>query len=348
VKDGVPVPAFPLAATVQQKWAKYRMNLALANLRNARGASGWFNHWDDHEFVDDFALATKGQALYDAGAQAFGDYMPVTRSRSKGIYRTVRWGRDAELFFLDERSFRSPKVSAGHVCDNPQNNVPDLAPTAPQTTRDKFAAIYPPLAQPVSQACLDAIRDPSRTMLGAAQLARFTKAVKASKARWKIVVNEVTMGQEYVFPYDQWEGYEAERQKVLKTLSQVDNAVVLTTDVHATEYNDARFQTLEPGGAKDSGVPELITGPVGTASLKKEFDAATGVAGTAAGLRAAFYKPAPPDGLGMKCAVIDTNSYAQVEVTAKTLTLRPKDENGKPLHEESGGPACGPFKLKAK
>jgi hypothetical protein len=129
----------------------------------------------------------------------------------------------------------------------------------------------------------------------------------------------------------------------------VKNAVVLTTDEHATFYNDARFQTLEPGGPLNSGVTELVTGPVGTATETKEYDAATGVNGTAAGLRAALYKPAPPTGLGMQCAVVDTFSYAQVEVSRTTLKLRPKDENGKPLREpDQKGQPCGPFTLKAK
>ena len=40
------------------------------------------------------------------GVKAFTDYSPVTYSRARGIYRSVRWGRNLELFFLDARSFR--------------------------------------------------------------------------------------------------------------------------------------------------------------------------------------------------------------------------------------------------
>src|SRR3712207_5812461 len=131
-------------------------------------------------------------------------------------------------------------------------------------------------------------------MLGAAQLKRFKSALAHSKARWKIVVSEVLLQQQYIFPYDQWEGYEADRQRVMKALSKVKNAVVLTTDWHATLFNDVRFQTLEPGGPKSSGAKELVTGPVATATLKDEFDTAIGKPGTTDALRAAFYKPPPP------------------------------------------------------
>ena len=46
-----------LASTVEEKWAKYRQNLGLANLVNLRKATGFYSHWDDHEFVNNFALA---------------------------------------------------------------------------------------------------------------------------------------------------------------------------------------------------------------------------------------------------------------------------------------------------
>ena len=44
-------------------------------------------------------------------------------------------------------------------------------------------------------------------MLGARQYAAFTKAIRASTATWKVVVNEVPIQQFYALPYDRWEGY---------------------------------------------------------------------------------------------------------------------------------------------
>ncbi len=72
--------------------------------------------------------------------------------------------------------------------------------------------------------------------------------MRTSNARFKVIVNEMPIMQYYVLPYDRWEGYEAERQRVLRGLQGTKNVVFLTTDVHATLENDARFQTLEPGG----------------------------------------------------------------------------------------------------
>src|SRR4051812_32213812 len=352
VEGGSFMPAQPTATTVPAKWAKYKQNLKLKNLQAIRAATGMYNHWDDHEFINDFTPPENGTPIYNAGVTAFRTYMPVTYSQQKGIYRSFRWGKNAEVFFLDERSFRTPK--ADDSCINPDTNAPDLAPTAPQRLRDRFAIITPSLARPVSQACLDAIHNPASTMLGAQQLARFTAAVKASSAKFKIVMNEVPIQQFYALPYDRWEGYESERQKLLTFLKDnVKNVVFLTTDTHANLYNDARLSTFPEenngGGPVDSGVNEMVTGPVATMTFTKEINSAAGRDNAGDLFTSAFFKPAPPEGVGMQCASTDVFSYSEVKVTSKAVTITPKDIAGKLVHERgTGAPPCGPFTITAK
>jgi phosphodiesterase/alkaline phosphatase D-like protein len=344
-------PAAPTALTVAQKWAKYKQNLALGNLQAVRAATGMYNHWDDHEFINDFTKAENGPTIYSAGVKAFRSYMPVTYTAQKGIYRSFKWGSNAELFFLDERSFRSSKASANHVCDNPDTNAPDLAPTAPQRVRNTFSIITPSLARPVSQPCLDAIHNPNTTMLGSAQYTRFTNAVKASTAKFKIIMNETPIQQFYALPYDRWEGYETERQKLLTFLKDnVKNVVFLTTDTHANMYNDARLSTFpEEGGPVNSGINEMVTGPVATMTFTKEINNAAGRNDAGDLVTSAFFKPPPPDGVGMQCAATDVYSYTEVKVTSTAITLTPKDLNGNPVKEKgTGTPRCGPFTIAAK
>jgi phosphodiesterase/alkaline phosphatase D-like protein len=342
------VPGAVPALTVPDKWAKYKQNLALANLRKVRAAAGMYNHWDDHEFLNDFARATLGSEIYDAGVQAFRDYMPVTFSPSKGIYRTFRWGRNLEVFFLDERSFRSAKADSGHVCDNPDTGQPDLVPALPQRLRDFFGAIEPSLKRPIPPACLALLNDPSRTMLGADQLARFERAVSRSKATWKVIVNEVPIQQFYALPYDRWEGYEAERLKLVHFLqANVKNTVFLTTDHHANLANTVKYTTLEDSGVSDSGIWDFATGPVATRTFAKEIDEALGKPGTANLVRGAFFKPQPPNGIGMRCAAIDVYSYAEVKVDSKHFRIAFKDLNGRPVKEPDGR-SCGPYTLRSK
>jgi phosphodiesterase/alkaline phosphatase D-like protein len=346
----VPGALQPIALTVAQKWAKYRLNLGNRFLRALRGSAGFYSHWDDHEFVNDFSPAENtfsngvninGRVLYRRGTKAFRNYAPVSWTRRSGLYRTIRWGRNLELFFLDQRSFRSAKADDTGVCNNPQTGEPDVAPTGPQSIRNVFALVVPPLAVPVSQACLDAIRDPNRTYLGRAQLVRFLRDVKRSNARFKVVVNELPIQQYYTLPYDRWEGYEAERQRVLNELRDVENVVFLTTDVHATLVNDARFQTLEPGGPRNSGITDITVGPAATANFGLEIDTEVGVPNAGTLVDTAFFTPQPPGGVGMECSIVNQFSYGQVEVTANRLTVIPKGTNGR--LQRDGDRPCGPF-----
>jgi phosphodiesterase/alkaline phosphatase D-like protein len=343
----VPGRLHPIATTVKRKWAKYKINLRNSALRALRASAGYYSHWDDHEFVNDFSpkensfdnnVNIKGSTLYRRGVKAFRDYAPVTYSKRNGIYRRVRWGKNLELFFLDERSFRSANADANHVCDNPQTHQPDLAPTAPQSLRTVFSLAVPSLAQPVSQQCLNAIRDPNRTYLGKRQLNRFLSAVKSSTARFKVVMNELPIQQYYILPYDRWEGFEAERQQVLRSLKGMKNLIFLTTDVHATLINDARIQTLEQGGAENSGIMDVTVGPSATANFALEIDGATGSSGSSTAVDAGFLTPPPPAGVGMYCSVLDQFSYGEVTATATKLTVTPKGTNGQPLSDN--GHSC--------
>jgi alkaline phosphatase D len=350
----VPGRLHPLALTVRRKWAKYKVNLGIGALRRLRGSAGYYSQWDDHEFVNDFSPAQNtfhatdrvnvnmnGHTLLRRGRQAFRDYAPVRWTQRRGLYRTFRWGKNLELFFLDERSFRSANADIGGVCDNPQTGNPDFAPTLPQNYRTVFSALYAPFAEPVSQACLDRIRDTSRTFLGRRQRIRFFRDVKRSKARFKVIMNEMPIQQYYINPYDGWEGFEAERQRVLNGLQGVKNVVFLSTDVHATLVNDARFQTLESGGAKDSGITDISVGPSATRNFSLELEHATDRPGIGALADSLFLTPQPPGGVGMRCSVVDKFSYGQVKVTKSRLTVTPKDINGQPL-TDNGAP-CGPF-----
>ena len=330
----------PIARTVAAKRDKYKLGLRLPALEWLRRSAGLYSHWDDHEFVNDFSRAENGAAIYTAGVKAFTDYAPVAKpSASTGLYRSFRWGKNVEMFFLDERSFRSAKAT--QVCDG------DVAPTAPQSVRDAFGSLAPGLRNPVPPGCLAAIDDAGRTMLGARQYAAFTNAIKASPATWKVVVNEVPIQQFYALPYDRWEGYAAERERLLRFLqSSVKNVVFLTTDTHANLVNEVRYRTL--GGAPEtSGIWEVVTGPVATNTFAQEIDGFLGQKGAGTAIGALFFKPAPPNGMGMRCAALDTYSYAQVTVTAARLTVAMKDARGRPVREATGV-ACAPLVLAAR
>ena len=59
----------------------------------------------------------------------------------------------------------------------------------------------------------------------------------------------------------------------------------------------------------------------------------------------AFFKPEPPDGVGMDCAQGGENSYAEVTVTSDKLKVEYKDEDGNILLDSDGSTPCGPYLL---
>jgi hypothetical protein len=88
----------PVALTVPAKWAKYKRNLDNAPLRMLRRTGAFYSHWDDHEFINDFAppgntfssgrveTNINGRLLYRRGVKAFRDYAPVAYSSRNGLY----------------------------------------------------------------------------------------------------------------------------------------------------------------------------------------------------------------------------------------------------------------------
>jgi phosphodiesterase/alkaline phosphatase D-like protein len=335
------------ALSVRAKWARYRANIAMPKLRKLRQSGVLYEHWDDHEFINDFNVAQNGRALYAAGSKAFFDYNPVrTVGAGLGLYRTFRWGKNLQLFFLDLRSFRSAPASAHGVCDNAGR--PDPAPTVPQPLRTTLAlAGFTQLATPVPAACTAAIADPRRTMLGRAQLAAFEKDVAASTARFKVVLTEDPIEQFYAFPYDRFEGYAAERTALLQFLAtHVKNLVFLATDTHANFVNTVNYSTL--GHLSSSPFFEVVTGPAAAERFGQEVDAALGHPGIARVLAQRFLRAPAPSGVGMRCANISSYAYAEVTVTRSALSVRLKDAAGKRIVDVATGKPCAPLVVPAR
>jgi phosphodiesterase/alkaline phosphatase D-like protein len=364
----------PLALSLAQKRDKYKLGLTYPNLTKLRASGPVYNQWDDHEFVDDFtrhsedcdvgsifndSYACNIGSIWTAGRKAFREYMPVTYSEKNGTYRTFRWGKNLEIFILDERSFRSLRASeikqnpsapepTTHVCDTAGND--DVAPRVPQRIRNLFALVYPALANPIAPACIAALEDPNRTMLGKRQYDAFTKAIKSSTAEWKVIVNEVPMMEFGINPYDDWEGYEAERERLLSFLKKsVKNVAILTTDFHTNWVNDARIKTWpENGGPVDSGIKEFIAGGVADQLFGREIDAVTGQTDSWKAVEGAYLTRPLPDGPGMECSNMVMFGYVQLEASARSLKVVLKDNKGKQMTNAADGKPCGPWTLAAK
>ena len=172
-----PTPRFPALAaalTVKEKWAhvpEEALDREHADDPRSRPASTTTGTTTSSSTTSR-SPRTGGSSTTAACAPSATTCRSPTAART-GIYRTFRWGKNLELFFLDERSFRSAKASANGVCDNP-----DTGAARPRAHRsaDRSATCSAPLIpslvrRRVSQACKNKINSPNRTFLGRHQLA---------------------------------------------------------------------------------------------------------------------------------------------------------------------------------
>ena len=103
-----------------QHWRYNRSDLPFQKFLQS---TSQYVQWDDHEVINDFGAAwadypaQPNRAGYPnivtAGLKSLFDYHPMARhpTESDRIYRSYRWGLNAELFILDARSYRSKNTS---------------------------------------------------------------------------------------------------------------------------------------------------------------------------------------------------------------------------------------------
>ena len=326
------------ALTKRAKWAKYKANRLAATKRVLRTVSTWAG-WDDHEVINDFdgaVLEVDDPALLAAGVAAFNDYWPVAENR---YYRKVDVGSEIDLIFLDERSYRTQSPDeTDSPCRDDEGEL-DLAPTMPTSTRGQIGL------PPVDPDCLAHVLDPTRTMLGAEQLAWLKQTLAESDATWKLIVNQVPMTQIFVLPYDRWDGYAAERTDLLTYIrdSSIDNVVFLTTDIHANVGSRVYVDITEDN---DNPVAyEVVAGPIQTCTLDCEVDKIRGE-GQGQTLKTFLITRGLIDA---DCVQINQYGYATVEIPRSGATLRAEWRSNERARDGGGKRVvdCAPVTLPA-
>ena len=234
----------PAATTLDDYRQRYKINREDEPLRSLLASTSTYAIWDDHEVKNDFAGQDVDQAQMAAGRDAFLEYLPIRQDQTDAnrLYRTFSWGKDVQLFILDERQYRSAEA----ICTDDEGNTISI----PSFEGDA--------------ACKQGLADPSRTFLGQEQKEWLKQALLSSTAKFKFIVNEVPISELILLPYDRWEGYAAERREFLDFLKDNDikNVIFLTTDLHA-----AIVKTVE-GRYK-----EVIVGAIGSTPLGAELEA---------------------------------------------------------------------------
>ncbi len=319
------------AVTVDQYRDTYKEGRTYPPLTKLEKATSVYPLMDDHEVVNDYDGKTVDPARYAAGRQAFLEYMPIretgllhdTTCAGDPLYRTVKWGKDVELFITDQRSCRDASVEA--ICNG------DLGPTLPTSVRTSglFALFLPPTPP---AGCLEAINDPNRTMLGPVQKAKFKHDLANSTAKHKVVISELAWQQFYALPYDRWEGYGGERSEILNFIRDngIENVEFLTTDNHGTLQNQVFIDNYDD---PETIAVEAITGPVATNTFQNEVIQVAGPLGL-------FVFNQVLDLVDIDCRHLDKYSYGHVQYdkNAGTATVSSKDQLGAVINDQNKVP----------
>jgi len=212
---------------------QYRNRFALyktdSDLQAAHASAPFVVTWDDHEVDNNYAdmISESNEppaqflARRAAAYQAYYEHLPLRRSSvpsgsTMRIYRRVPYGTLATFNVLDSRQYRSDQ----------------------------------PCGDGRKPRCADAT-DANRTMLGSEQEKWLLDGLAGSTSRWNLLANQVVMGDnasrrpddpQLTYPLDTWNGYVAQRQRVLDFLAtrKPSNPVVLTGDIHVSLALDLR------------------------------------------------------------------------------------------------------------
>ncbi len=288
-----------VAMTRSDYHAKYRENRSDRSTRNIMAKFGTIAMWDDHEVTNDFwGTDPSIQTQMADGNQAFRDYMPIRENGGDPmqLYRSIRWGKAAEFFLIDDRQYRSAQAYV----------------TEPACLSGGEPATIPPAG-----ACTTEINNPSRTYLGTVQKQWLKDGLLNSTATFKFVMNGPLLSSLLFVPYDRWEGYAAERTEMIDFIknNNIKNVIFLSTDIHGLIVNDA------VGGTSTPVIRELVAGAIGMDPIFRELPAS--VAGLVPTLPALFPTISYFD--------IDRFNYGLIEVTPTEATVTYRDNTGAAL-----------------
>ena len=258
-------------AEYRRKYATYHAD---AHLLEVRRNFPLVAIWDDHEVEDNYAGTLPGGATKHRrvpflqrrrnGYRAFFEHMPRRYRTDFKTYGRMPLG-NAELFLLDTRQFRGDQ------------------PCSP-----KDAALSDPCPSNVTD-------DPSRPLLGGPQKAWLKGALAASKARWKIIANQVMITSldapaRNPLNTDSWDCYGADRREIVSALP--DDVVFVTGDIHTFFAGH-----VTPSGrrtVRDVNQPDPVDGPARAVEFVASSITSPGVADRAASSEADRLAAAAP------------------------------------------------------
>lgn len=241
----------------RNRYGNYKSDV---DLQASHASAPWIVIWDDHETQNNYAglvsekpdvtteeFATRRTAAYEA----WWEHMPVRMAKPNGpdlqIYRRLDFGTLMKMVILDTRQYRSDQP-----CDVPSFDVANRCEGVDTTS-----------------------------LLGEKELAWTLDELRSGKeSTWCVLAQQIMMGQLQLLPdapllnVDQWDGYRAERQKLLDVMTP--NTVVLAGDIHSSWVNDLKSDFDDPSSKT---VATEFVGPPTSSEFPAAFAAVLGDAG---------------------------------------------------------------------
>ena len=262
-----------------QVWFEYMP----AILSDSRPGPGGTNPAKDFNFVE---VDNADPGEFDE------DYLslePNTRAaiNSMSIYRSLQWGTLADILLVDGRSYRGPRGLDTSILGTDLLSYPP-APIDPELIHVMNAGKTANSNNPPETMQYEGrevpnprIHSPRGSMLGAKQKQWLKDNLTASKARWKLLINNLPMmrfgfdtsflehgHKSGIYWTDSWDGMPLERNEIMGYIKEnnLSNVVSLTGDRHAhyagivnDDYDDIASTAVIPelAGAGVSALDRL-------------------------------------------------------------------------------------------
>lgn len=213
--------------------------------------------WDDGEFYNGVDR-TGPPARLAAARRAWFEHMPVRRTRTDRIFRSLRWGDLAALHLLDTRQYRDPEIPAN-------DRIGDLIDV-----------------QDTSRPPCDQMFAPGRTTLGLQQKAWLKRRLRMRRAVWRLIGSSYDMspwklidrdtpelrqqnpdlqrnGGVYV-SNEAWDDYQSERRELMDYIVRHQLANVLVSSGHTHIYRASEIMPDFDDPASPIAAAEFVTG----------------------------------------------------------------------------------------
>lgn len=265
-------------ADYRTRYSLYRLD---SDLQAAHQQHPFIPIWDDHESAND-AYANgaenhnEGEGSWEVrkaiSKKVYFEWMPIREQVNEAIYRTISYGDLADMILIDTRL----------------------------EGRDKQ----------INDVTNPALYAPDRTLLGNNQETWLKEQLLNSRAKWKVIANQVIFSEFHVgwaasglgqSPealesqfLDIWDGYPAERNSLIDFIgtNDLDDVVILTGDFHSTfAYDVAKFPSYfslndplntqkqvlyDPTTGAGSVAVEFATPSITSANFDENLEAAAG------------------------------------------------------------------------